>query len=277
MIKALRRLVPAVAGLALLASTTTSCQWPAGTRYVYKVFDAVDTTTVVYRTAPEWDGGTIELHMDIYQPQGDTVAQRPVMLWMHGGGWIGGDRGLMTGYATDSAQRGYVGVSIQYRLRDQPSAAAVWDAYDDAVAAVEWLKAHAAEYRIDPDAIVAGGHSAGAFNAMHLLFTPGTRGPATSPVAGGVSLAGFSFSAPGPDDPPAIMLAGSADTTVQLGNVQATCDDTRENGNVCELVVYEGRGHLFPYQITDEVQATVHDRVFEQVLWPLGYRPETVP
>lgn len=278
MSKALRRLVPVVAGLALLLGTTTSCQWPEGTRYVYEVFDAVDVThNVIYRTATDYQGNPVPLRMDIYQPRGDTAAERPVVLWMHGGGWVGGDEGLMSGYATDSAERGYVGVSISYRLRDQMTFDAVWDAYDDAVAAVAWLKAHAAEYRIDPDAIVAGGHSAGAFNAMHLLYTPGERGPATSPVAGGVALAGFSFSAPAPGDPPAVMLAGTADTTVRLENVQNTCNDTRADGNACELVTYQGQDHLFPYRITDEVQATVHDRVFEQVLYPLGYRPEQVP
>jgi acetyl esterase/lipase len=277
-LRRLGRLVPVVAGLALLASTTTSCQWPPGTRYVYEVFDAVDVTRdVVYRTTTTWDGQRIDLRLDIYQPRGDTARERPAIMWMHGGGWVGGDRSLMSGYATDSAERGYVGVSIQYRLRPQPSQDAVFDAYDDAVAAVAWLKAHAAQYRIDPDAIVAGGHSAGAFNAMHLLYTPGERGPATSPIAGGVALAGFSFSAPSPGDPPAVMLAGSADTIVRLENVRTTCDDARSDGNTCDLIVYEGRDHLFPYQIGDQVQADLHDRVFEHILWPLGYRPETVP
>jgi acetyl esterase/lipase len=276
MSKLLRRVGPVVAGVLLLAAAA-SCDWPEGTRYVHEVFDEVDVTQdVIYRTAPDYQGNPVDLRMDVYQPRGDTETERPVMLWMHGGAWTFGDEGLMAGYAQDSAERGYVGVSISYRLRDQATADAVWDAYDDAVAAVEWLKDHAGEYRIDPDAIVAGGHSAGAFNALHLLYTPGERRPATSPVAGAVSLAGFSFSAAAPGDPPAVMLAGSADTTVRLQNVQATCDDTRSDGNVCELIVYDGQDHLFPYRIPDQVQADAHDRVFEQVLWPLGYRDEAV-
>jgi len=55
---------------------------------------------------------------------------------------------------------------------------AAFDAYDDAVAGVEWLKANAATYGIDANVIIGAGYSAGAINALNLLYLPGSRGPA---------------------------------------------------------------------------------------------------
>jgi acetyl esterase/lipase len=181
-----------VAALALVG-----CEYPPGTRYVDPVFTNVDiTTNITYRTTTTYQGVPIDLKLDIHQPRGDTATKRPVVMWMFGGGWVVGDKSNMAAWATDSAKRGYVGVTIQYRLRSATNLnvqAAAYDAYDDAVGAVAWLKANAATYRIDPTAIVAGGYSAGAINAMNLLYLPGSRGPATSPVAGAVSISGLSF------------------------------------------------------------------------------------
>ena len=60
-----RRLVPAIAGLALLLSAT-SCEWPEGTRYVDEVFDTyTSTTNVTYRTTTDFQGNTVDLKLDI--------------------------------------------------------------------------------------------------------------------------------------------------------------------------------------------------------------------
>lgn len=266
--RTLRRLVPVVAGLALLASSA-GCQWPPGTRYVYRVFDQVEVTEdIVYRTTTNYLGQTVNLALDIYQPVGDTVSQRPVVMWMHGGCWTRGNKSLMEAYADDSARRGYVGVSINYRLRNTCSLEAANDAFQDAVAAVAWLKAHAAQYRLDPDAIVVGGHSAGAINAANVLFQANP-----SPAAGGVVLAGMGFGAPTAGDPPVIMHHGTADTTVRPEWAQATCDNTRNAGNVCVFFSYQGGGHLIPYEepMATQIKDRTADAIFEEVLIPLGY------
>jgi acetyl esterase/lipase len=273
----LRRLVPVLAGLALV-TTAAACDWAEGTRYVDEVFDEVDITTdIVYRSTTTWDGQPIDLRLDIHQPRGDTAGQRPAVMWMHGGGFTFGDKSFMSGYATDSAERGYVGVTIQYRLRDQASADAAWDAYDDAVAAVEWLKDHAAEYRIDPNAIIAGGHSAGAITALNLLYAPGSRPPDISPVAGGVALAGFTLAAISSGAPPAIMQHGTLDDVISIDLARTQCDQAKEAGDRCEFVEYGDADHMLPYTHTDAVQESVHHLVFDIVLWELGYRPEGVP
>jgi acetyl esterase/lipase len=278
--KTVRRLAPAVAGLALLAGTVTGCEWPEGTRYVHQVFSEVDVTRgIVYRNTTTHTGQPVQLRLDIYRPRGDTATERPVVMWMFGGGWRFGDRDQLTAYATDSAKRGYVGVTIDYRLRPgEPFdvVAAAMDAYDDTIAAIQWLQAHAGQYGLDPDAVVAAGYSAGAVNALHAIYLPGSRGPATTPAAGAVALAGLTLTAPTAGRPPSIMFHGTNDTVVPFGAAQTQCDQSAAVGNMCLLVPYPGADHSIPFQLQADITARTADFIFEQVLWPLGYRPEQV-
>src|SRR5688500_5164923 len=58
---------------------------PAGVRYLDEVFDEVERTEgVEYREAVTVDGTTQQLHLDVYEPAGDTAERRPVVLLMHG-------------------------------------------------------------------------------------------------------------------------------------------------------------------------------------------------
>jgi acetyl esterase/lipase len=277
-----RRLIAALGGLALLASVSMAgCEWPEGTRFVDHVFDEVDITRdVVYRSTTDYTGQPVDLRLNVYQPRGDTRAERPVVMWMFGGAWIFGDRNQMEAYAIDSARRGYVAVTIDYRIRflqwldTAGTLAAAMDAYDDAVAAVAWLKDHAAQFRMDPDAIVAGGVSAGAVEALNLLYIH-DRGPTTSPIAGAISISGVAFVSPSPGDPPAIMHQGTADTTVAYAAGKRTCDDAVRVGNVCEWLPYEGGDHYIVYWYASQIMETSARLVFERVLWPQGYREET--
>ena len=197
----MRRVLPALLGVALLASSLTGCDWPERTLYVHPVYANYDVTSgIVYRQTTRWNGDPIQLRLDIYEPRGDTKAERPVMMWMFGGGWRFGDRNQLASLAQDSARRGYVAVTIDYRTRgDQDPfnlSAAELDAYDDTIAAIQWLQANAATYRIDPEAIVPAGFSAGAINALHAVWRPGTRGPTVTPAAGAVAGSGMGFLSP---------------------------------------------------------------------------------
>ena len=99
--------------------------------------------------------------LDLYLPTGTSDGARPGMVVVHGGGWRGGDKGrgqwaiIPARYAAD----GYVAISVNYRLTGE----APWPAQiEDVKAAVRWLRAHSAEYRVDPNRIGAYGNSAGA-------------------------------------------------------------------------------------------------------------------
>jgi len=274
--KRLRRVVPAVLGVALLASTLTSCEWPEGTRYVHEVFDAYDTTAgITYRSTTTNTGQPIDLKLDIFEPRGDTETERPVVMWMFGGAWQAGNRDQLRAFAQDSAERGYVGVTIDYRTWVGSGfnlVTASNNAYADTIAAIEWLRSHAAEYDLDPDAIVAAGYSAGAINAMHAIYRP-----ADSPAAGAVAIAGMTFNPPTAGRPPSLMFHGTADTTVPYSAATSTCEQSQAAGNVCSLVTYQGAGHLIAFQQSADIQTRTADFIFEQVLWPLGYRVEAMP
>ncbi len=98
--------------------------------------------------------------LDLYLPKRDKnkVAQKksPVIIWVHGGSWRYGDKKDTP--ATAFAQRGFAVASLNYRLIDKAKFPAQ---IQDCKAAIRWLRAHAAEYNLDPDRFAAFGMSAG--------------------------------------------------------------------------------------------------------------------
>ena len=94
----------------------------------------------------------------------------PVVAYVHGGGWRGGDKSSGLSRVSGLVASGrYVGVSIGYRLTGE----AIWPAQiHDCKAAIRWLKAHAKKYRFDPDRIAVFGSSAGG----HLVSMLGVSG-----------------------------------------------------------------------------------------------------
>lgn len=165
-------------GLALLfACEKNDSLTEQSLRYEDEVFAEVAVHTEVYSQP-------YGLQMDVYQPVGDSKTDRPVVVLAHGGGFVGGFRNnpAMVRLGQNLAKRGYVAVSITYRLA--PSFQSVLDsnmaadmvmkAIGDARAAVRYLRKTVAEdgnpLGINPDAIFMGGNSAGAVLAIHVGF-----------------------------------------------------------------------------------------------------------
>lgn len=95
------------------------------------------------------------LLLDLRVPDG--AGPHPVIVYLHSGAWIMGDR--FGGPAVRQASRGYAVASIEYRLAPQH----IWPAQvEDTKAAIRWLRANAARFRLDPDRIGIFGTSAGA-------------------------------------------------------------------------------------------------------------------
>lgn len=103
------------------------------------------------------------LTLDLYLPARPTH-QRPLLVYIHGGGWSGGDA-RTTGAFEDFpallgrfAAQGYAVASVNYRLSGTaPFPAAV----DDIHAAIIWLQDHAAQYALDPQRLAVWGNSSG--------------------------------------------------------------------------------------------------------------------
>jgi acetyl esterase/lipase len=111
--------------------------------------------------------GDQELKLDLARP-GAGEGPFPAVVVIHGGGWRGGDKADNRGLLGELAQRGYVAISPQYRFCPKETFPAQ---LHDVKAAVRWLRAHAKDYKIDPDHIGAMGFSAGGHLAMMLGFT----------------------------------------------------------------------------------------------------------
>lgn len=136
----------------------------------------VTTTEVVNK-----DDGDVALPMTIFQPSGDGPF--PALVRVHGGAW---NVGTVDGAARIDhalAECGMVVVAMEHRRAPKyPYPAQV----QDANAAVRWLKAHAAEYKVDPSAVGGAGDSSGAhtmlLNAMQpddARYTEGNEGDAS--------------------------------------------------------------------------------------------------
>lgn len=110
-------------------------------------------------------GGDVDLQLDLAMPTGDGPF--PVLVCVHGGGWKQGSRKDLTDTIKALASRGYVAVTIDYRLTPKAKFPAQ---IEDCKAAIRWLRANHKKYKINPDRIGALGFSAGG----HLVCLLGT-------------------------------------------------------------------------------------------------------
>lgn len=110
--------------------------------------------------------------LDLYLPEAKTTKPRPLVVYIHGGGWENGSKdqaGVLCNLIKD---RNYAGASINYRLTNE----AVWPAQiHDCKAAIRALRAHAAENQIDPEKIAVFGISAGGHLVSMLGVTGGVK------------------------------------------------------------------------------------------------------
>lgn len=149
-----------------------------GIRYKSDVFTAVKKTTVPYGPTIDHLGASVTLEMDVYEPVGDVLTARPVVVLAHGGSFLFGMKTDLKAACERLAKRGYVVASIQYRLYPWlilgfPDSTKVADtatkAVGDMKAAVRYFREDASttnQFKADADNIFIGGYSAGAVTAL---------------------------------------------------------------------------------------------------------------
>jgi acetyl esterase/lipase len=114
--------------------------------------------------------------LDLYLPA--TTAPAPVIVFLHGGGWVGGSRTGVAQWLLREVPRGYAVASVDYRL----APAAPFPApLEDAKTAVRWVKAHAREFHLRADKVFVAGASAGGHLAAMVALTPGLFEPTGLP------------------------------------------------------------------------------------------------
>ncbi len=95
--------------------------------------------------------------LDVYAPA--EGVNHPVVVWIHGGGWHSGDKKEVQKKPQAFTDKGFVFVSINYRLLPHVT---IKQMAGDVAKAIRWTHDHAKDYGGDPDTIFVMGHSAGA-------------------------------------------------------------------------------------------------------------------
>ena len=150
-------------------------------RYTRPVFDSIQITKdIYYRTSETIAGRDIDLFLDFYEPYGDSLDLRPLIILMHGGGFIQGNRGWMNTLAEMLPLYGYSCASISYRLYDgddfplsnEDFLESFFLARQDMIAAINYFVYHASgidAFHTDVNNIFVAGSSAGAISALHAI------------------------------------------------------------------------------------------------------------
>ena len=168
----------------MLATTFSAvAQDPCTTgRYASDVFTTVTTTSnVVYGQNTSFSNSNTTLKLDFYEPVGDTATVRPLIVWVHGGSFLGGSKtdADMVALSNAFAKKGYICASIDYRTGFFPidsanSVKAVVRAVQDLRASIRFFyrdrKEGINQFKVDTNNIFIGGSSAGAITCLHLAY-----------------------------------------------------------------------------------------------------------
>lgn len=278
-----------IAGVAVLAGLTSGCiqmiapPGAAPMRYRDAVFTNVDVASnIVYGSAPNYLGTSTTLKLDMYTPRGDSAANRPAIVWVHGGGFGGGDKLMpeIVDETTVFAQKGYVNVAIDYRVTPQvcitpPNAAcdvAMARVMHDAMAAVRFLRKNATLYGVDTNRIAIAGTSAGAITALNVAYNPTDVGASGNPgfsstVGAAVSLSGsLQLGVPDAGEAPSLLFHGTADPEVPFAWAQATQLAVLGAGVMGSMTSWQGAKHI-PYTAH---RLEILDQTTNFLYWELG-------
>ncbi len=247
-------------------------------RYVDPVFSEVHLTLdLPFGEAIGSSRQLEQLRLDVYEPEGDTEVNRPALMLIHGGGFSRGDKqsDLYQEMATAFAQRGYVAVSINYRLANPSANPAIIDtAVADALTALNWLETNQDEYGVDPNKMTIAGDSAGGAIAVNLCY----GNAASVGAAACIDLWGgmYDRSDPGgfdapiypgpiePGTPPTLLIHGTEDSIVPYRTSLDLIDKIAAAKVHYELYPLPGAGH-YPISLASQFIPVMVDFVYRLV------------
>jgi len=256
------------------------------------------TRIVTYKQV---DGQTLNLH--VFEPAGrESAERRSAFVIFHGGGWTGGNPRRTYPFADYFRGLGMVSVSVEYRLLNQRGESTVFDCVRDGRSAVRYVRSHAAEFRIDPNRIVASGCSAGGHVAAGTALFDGVDEASddlsvscvpdalvlyypvidTSTDGYGQQKIGDRWKQISPlhqvrgDLPPTLHFHGTADTVTPYAGAVAFQRRMRDLGNDYDLVSGEGGVHgylIFDLREYEESMARTRTFLEAHGVLPSSARP----
>jgi acetyl esterase/lipase len=220
-----------------------------------------------------------ETVLDIVQARAPALKNRPGVIVIHGGGWVGGDKeSMLETFCLPFVDNGFVVANVEYRLANVATAPA---AVNDVLEAAKWFRDRAADYKVDPNQIIVTGNSAGGHLAMMVGMAPESAGLGPSiKVAAIVNFYGISDvpdqlqgphlqsyavnwipEQPGRMElakklspiiyvrkglPPMLSIHGDADPVVPYDQSVRLTKELKAAGDQAELITVPGGQHGFP-------------------------------
>jgi acetyl esterase len=227
--------------------------------------------TKVYKTIR-----STKLKLYIFQPSVRNDMERlSAIVFFHGGAWAGGNAWQFIPQCKYLAESGMVAISVEYRVR-KLQGATPFECVADAKSAIRYVRAHASEFGIDENRIIAAGGSAGghmaACTALVKGFDEKNEDLSISSVPNALVLFNPVLDVPEIVDklpkkvikalegreteispihhlsegsPPTIIFHGTADEAVPIHQATRFCETMKKYDNNCEVVPYEGLRHGF--------------------------------
>ena len=258
-----------------ILSYTTENQNTERVRYVDVVFEKVNIQRdIVFGESINEKGEKELLKLDVYAPEADEMQNRPVIVWIHGGGFRPGNdktQSYIVEMANRFSRKGYVCLSVDYRLRENPRdnpKETISDAADDVLKGIDWLRKNSELLNIDVSKIIIGGGSAGGMLGCNLCFNDRSNNETDKRgIVGFVNLWGT------PDaiwceldvdknDSPTIIVHGTEDKLVSYSNSAILAEKLKANNVKHELITIEGAGHT-PVKHIDDFEKKIAGFLYE--------------
>ena len=207
-------------------------------------------------------GGGPRRTLDVYHRR-DRPASAPILLHVHGGGFYSGNKARearpLIRYLT--SRRGFVCVSANYRLQPRVTLA---DQVADVRGAIEWVRAHAAEYGAEPGRLFLTGSSAGANLAIRAVCEGETG------IAGLICRYGYyGHLAPGGDMPPMLVVHGEKDLRIPPSAARAFAERVRAVSS--HPVLYaELPGAHHDFDLFESIRSAAVSQAVEQFTASIG-------
>lgn len=226
-------------------------------------------------------GSDPKQNLDVYLPSGRSQSDTPLLIYIHGGGWIDGDKSefLQVKAIMESEFPGYAFVSLNYRLFDFVTGRnGILDQEQDIIAAFDYIESQLSEWNISDDFVVSGASAGGHLALLHayknntsdlkaaVVFFPPTELAELFPfnnftslgltaLLGGTPASAnqvYLESSPlthiDPTDIPTIFFHGDQDTVVPISQSQLLKQKLQNENVRHQFTVVQGQGHGFTPQ-----------------------------
>jgi acetyl esterase/lipase len=245
-------------------------------RYLAPIFDVNVQRDIVHASKKNEVETEESLKFDLYEPANDNNMMRPVFIFIHGGGYSVGSKSDATAISMELAKRGYVVLSMDYRLKKDPFVnfpQTLSDVYEDIFDVIGWINNNAVSYGLDAGHLAIGGDSAGGQLSMNFVNEYLVRDPsivksifAVVDIYGGLPLNRVHE-----NFPPVMIIHGTIDQLIPYRQSLELRDTLQNQGIYHNLLTMEGVGHDYknPKYFDEVVDWTSH------FLWNVISRPGT--